>query len=191
MVESNIKSVSVGFYFAAQHEFVQMKPLVELQSLRGDITTSLLKQQHVVININESSVSLCVFDSVEPTSCWVQLFRVSFSKRLHSKPSSAMNRLLNTEWFQAGTLSFKLTSFILYSDSSIAVCQISAVLLWPQLWSPTAPIWESWTWVTMICWIQEWRFSLLDWRVQIADWRLWGQFMCFSIYKMKYIFKLI
>ena len=90
---------------------------------RGDITTSLLKQQHVVININESSVSLCVFDSVEPASCWVQVFGVSFSKRLHSKPSSALNTLLNTDWFQAGTLSFKLTSFIRYSDWRDAVCR--------------------------------------------------------------------
>ena len=151
-----------------------MEPLVELQSLSGHITTTLLKQQHVVININESPVSLCVFDSVEPTSCWVQVFGVTFSKHLHCKPSSALNRLLNTEWFQAGTLSFKHTLFILYSDWSNAVCQRSAVLLWPQLWSPTPPIWESWTSVAMICWIQVWSFSLLDWRVQIADWRLWG-----------------
>ena len=143
-----------------------MEPLVELQSLRDDITTSLLKQQHVVININESSVSLCVSDSVEPASCWVQVFGASFSKRLHSKPSSALNTLLNTEWFQAGTLSFKLASFILYLDWSTAVCQRSAVLLWPQLWNPTPPIWESWTWLTTSCRIQEWSFSVLNWRVQ-------------------------
>ena len=70
-----------------------------------------------------------------------------FSKLLHSKPSSALNRLWNIEWFQAWTLSSKVTSFILYSDCITAVCQRSAVLLWPQLWSPTPPIWESWTWL--------------------------------------------
>ena len=153
-----------------------MEPLVELQSLRGDITTSLLQQQQVGINFNESSVSLCVLDSVEPASCWVQVFGVTFSKHLHCKPSSALNRLLNTEWFQAGTLSFKHTLFILYSDCLAAVCQRSAVLLWPQLWSPTPPIWESWSWVlTTSCRIQEWSCCVLDSRVQIVNWRLWGQ----------------
>lgn len=145
------------------------------QRLRGEVTTSLLKQQHVVININESSSSLFVFHSVEPASCWVQVFGVSFSKLLHSKPSSALNRLLNTEGFQAGTLSSKVTSFILYSDWVAAVCQRSAVLLWPQLWSPTPPIWESWSWVETSCRIQEWSCCVVFWRVHTVDWRLWGQ----------------
>ena len=57
-----------------------MEPLVELQSLRGGVTMSLLKQQHVVININESSVSLCVSDSFGPAACWVQVFGASFSE---------------------------------------------------------------------------------------------------------------
>ena len=88
---------------------------------------------------------------------------------------SVLNRSVNTEWFQAGTLSSKLTSFILYSDWGTAGCQRSAVILWPQLWSPTPPIWESWTWVETTCSIQEWNFSVLNWRVQNVDWRLWSQ----------------
>ena len=55
---------------------------MELQSLRVGVTTSLLKQQqqHVVINFNESSVSLCVSDSFGPAACWVQVFGASFSE---------------------------------------------------------------------------------------------------------------
>ena len=81
----------------------------------------------------------------------------------------------DTKWFQAIMLSFKLTSCILFSDWRNAGCQRLAVLLWPQLWSPTPPIWESWSWVETSCRIQEWSFSVLDWRVQPVYWRLWGQ----------------
>ena len=59
-----------------------------------------------------------------------------------------------------------------------AGCRRSAVSLWPQPWSPTAPIWESWTWVTTTCRIQEWSCCviLIFCRVHTVDWRLWGQF---------------
>ena len=65
---------------------------------------------------------------------------------------------------------------IIYSDCLAAVCQRSAVLLWPQLWSPTPPIWESWPWVTTSWRIQEWSCFVIFYRVQTADWTLWGQF---------------
>ena len=94
-------------------------------------------------------------------------FEFPFSKLLHSKPSSALNRLWNTEWFHiilnsiyctyflldnfSGSQIFscfnhysKVTWFILYSDCGAAGLQRSAVLLWPQLWSPIPPIWRSW-----------------------------------------------
>ena len=67
------------------------------------------------------------------------------------------------------------TYFILYSDCGIAVHQRSAVILWPQLWSQTPPIWESWTWVTTTYRIQEWSCCVIFCRVQTVDWRLWGQ----------------
>ena len=35
--------------------------------------------------------------------------------------------------------------------------------------------WESWTWVTTTCRIQEWSCSLMYWRVHTVDWRSWGQ----------------
>ena len=75
---------------------------------------------------------------------------------------------------------FLSTSFLLYSDWVPAVCQRSAVLLWPQLWSPTPPIWESWIWVTTSCRIQEWSCCVIFWRVHTVDWRLWGQTPCFT-----------
>ena len=98
-----------------------------------------------------------------------------FYKLLHSKPSSALNRLWNTEWFQTWTLFSKVTSFILYSDWVAAVCQRSAVLLWSQLWSPTPPIWDIWICHTSSCLTQTWSCCVIFWRVQTVDWRLWGQ----------------
>ena len=61
----------------------------------------------------------------------------------------------------------------------IPVCQAvwsqrKAVVLWPQLWAPTPPIWESWTWATIIQETQEWSFCQLDWRIHTGDWRLSG-----------------
>ena len=50
----------------------------------------------------------------------------------------------------------------------------TAVLLWPQLWAPTPPIWESWTWATITQETQELRCSLLDWRIHAGDWTLSG-----------------
>ena len=52
--------------------------------------------------------------------------------------------------------------------------QRKAVLLWSQLWTPTPPIWESWTWATIIQETQEWSSCLLDWRIQAGDWTLSG-----------------
>ena len=49
-----------------------------------------------------------------------------------------------------------------------------AVLLWPQLWAPTPPIWESWTWATITQETLELRCSLLDWRIHAGDWTLSG-----------------
>ena len=53
--------------------------------------------------------------------------------------------------------------------------QRKAVLLWSQLWTPTPPIWESWTWVTTTCRIQEWSDFLLNWRVHTVSLKLSGQ----------------
>ena len=60
-----------------------------------------------------------------------------------------------------------------------AVCQAvwsqrKAVLLWPQLWAPTPPIWECWTWATIIQETQEWSYCQRDWRIQTGDWTLSG-----------------
>ena len=55
------------------------------------------------------------------------------------------------------------------------ICQRDAVKLWPQFSAPSPLVWESWTWVPMICRIQEWSCSLLDWGVHTVDWRLSGQ----------------
>ena len=52
--------------------------------------------------------------------------------------------------------------------------QRKAVLLSPQLWTPTTPIWESWTWATIIQETQEWSSCLRDWRIQTGDWTLSG-----------------
>jgi hypothetical protein len=49
-----------------------------------------------------------------------------------------------------------------------------AVLLWPQLWAPTPPIWECWTWATITQGTLELRCSLLDWRIHAGDWTLSG-----------------
>ena len=157
-----------------------MEPLVELQSFTAQVAPSLLKQQHVVIHINESSSSLLLLD------CW-KLHPVGFSsldfpssQLVHSEASSALNTWWTSGWFQAGTLSPQLTSFILYSDWSTAGCQRSAVILWSQLWSPTPPIWNIWTWAgTTTCRIQEWSICVVFWRVQTAACRLWGQTSCF------------
>ena len=52
--------------------------------------------------------------------------------------------------------------------------QRMAVFVWPPLWTPTPPIWESWTWATIIQETQEWSTCLLDLRIQAAVWTLSG-----------------
>ena len=56
------------------------------------------------------------------------------------------------------------------------ICQRDAVKVWPQFSAPTPLVWESWTWVPMICRIQEWSCSLMDWGVQTVHWKHSGQF---------------
>lgn len=53
--------------------------------------------------------------------------------------------------------------------------QRRVVLSWPQLWAPTPPIWESWTWATIIQETQEWSCSLLDSWIHAGGWTLWGR----------------
>ena len=55
------------------------------------------------------------------------------------------------------------------------ICQREAVKLFPQFSAPSPLVWESWTWVTTTCRIQEWSSCLLDWRVHTVNWRLSGQ----------------
>ena len=45
------------------------------------------------------------------------------------------------------------------------------MFLWLQLWAPTPPIWESWTWATIIQETQERSCCLLDVRIHSGDWR--------------------
>ena len=52
--------------------------------------------------------------------------------------------------------------------------QRKAVRLWPRLWDPTPPIWENWTWATIIQGTQEWSCCWLESRIQTVDWRLSG-----------------
>lgn len=65
-----------------------------------------------------------------------------------------------------------ICSFILYSGCGGAVCQSPAVLLWPQLWSPTPQLWEN-----CICGKITWRSQTSrSWRnsdkVLTVDWRI-------------------
>lgn len=55
--------------------------------------------------------------------------------------------------------------------SQAARSQWKALLLLPQLWAQTPPIWGSWIWATMMQETQEWSCSWLDWR---SSWTLWG-----------------
>ena len=68
----------------------------------------------------------------------------------------------------------QLVLFCVIAGCQAVWSQRKAVLLWPQLWAPTPPIWESWTWATIIQETQEWSCSLLDWRIQSGDWTLSG-----------------
>uniref|UniRef100_A0A3B5BKM0 NACHT LRR and PYD domain-containing protein n=1 Tax=Stegastes partitus TaxID=144197 RepID=A0A3B5BKM0_9TELE len=77
--------------FVAQHEFVWMEPLVELQSFRAEVTLSLLKQQHVVIHINESSSSLLLLDCLKLHPVGFSCLEFTFYKLVHSGASSALN----------------------------------------------------------------------------------------------------
>ena len=62
-----------------------------------------------------------------------------------------------------------------FSDWVAVICQREAVKLCPQFSAPSPLVWESWTWVTTTCRIQEWSICLLDWRVHTVNWRLSGQ----------------
>ena len=61
------------------------------------------------------------------------------------------------------------------SGWAVVTSQREAVKLCPQFSAPSPPVWESWTWVTTTCRIQEWSCCLLDWRVVIVNWKLSGQ----------------
>ena len=63
----------------------------------------------------------------------------------------------------------------IFSGWVAVICQREAVKLCPQSSAPSPPVWQSWTWITTTCRIQEWSCSLLDWRVQVVDWRPSGQ----------------
>ena len=97
--------------------------------------------------------------------------------------------LLNNMWTEGAQVSnykpgyqwhSKVDFLSVFTDLSTVDSQRLTVKLWPQLWSPAPPIWQSWTWVATTCRIQEWSCCRLDCRVQTVDWRLWGQFMCFT-----------
>ena len=75
---------------------------------------------------------------------------------------------------KGGTLSSKVTSFILYSDFKTVNLRRSAVLLWAVLWCPTPPIWESWSYVLTSCRIQEWSCFVIFCQVHTVDWRNCG-----------------
>jgi hypothetical protein len=87
--------------------------------------------------------------------------------------------------------------FIVYKGWIAVICQRDAVKLWPQFSAPTPLVWESWTWVPMICRIQEWSCSLLNWGVHTVHWKLSGQFysMCkqlqINVQSQTYITQLI
>ena len=88
------------------------------------------------------------------------------------QPSSALNWLFNTKWLQAAILASKVIYFICYSDCGTAVCPRWAVFFWPQLWSPTPFIWESWSWEETTSRIQEWSCCVIFCRVNSVDWKL-------------------
>ena len=53
--------------------------------------------------------------------------------------------------------------------------QRSAVKLCHQFSAPSRVVWESWTWVTTTCGIEEWCCYLQECRVHIVDWKHSGQ----------------
>ena len=73
----------------------------------------------------------------------------------------------------------------IYEGWMAVICQRDAVKLWPQFSALTPLVWESWTWVTMICRIQEWSSSLLDCGVHTVHWKLSGQFNFFYVQTIK------
>lgn len=54
--------------------------------------------------------------------------------------------------------------------------QRDAVKSWPQRSAQTPHTWESWTWVTVTCWIQEWSCFVLDWGIHTVNYRYYGQY---------------
>ena len=79
-------------------------------------------------------------------------------------------------WLHTAVLSHCVTCvlFCVFAACQDVWSQRKAVLLWPQLWAATPPIWESWTWATIIQETQERSYCLLDWRIHTGDWTLSG-----------------
>ena len=63
--------------------------------------------------------------------------------------------------------------FCVFAGCHAVWSQRKVVLLWSQLWAPTPPIWESWTWATIIQETQQ-QSCLLHWRIHTGDWTFSG-----------------
>ena len=88
-------------------------------------------------------------------------------------------------WFLPNSCHFSFWLYIhfVFPDFMNVGSQRLTMKLLPQLWSPTPPTWESWTWEEASCRIQEWSSCLPDWRVHNVDSRLFRQFTYFYFCK--------
>ena len=79
------------------------------------------------------------------------------------------------------TLLIKNVFIIHFPSGWVAViCQREAVKLCLQFLAPSPLVWESWTWVTTTCRIQEWSCCHQDWRVYMEIEILRSGWSCLS-----------
>lgn len=64
--------------------------------------------------------------------------------------------------------------FCVFAGSQSVWTERRAVLLWSQLWAPTPPVWETWTWAVIMQETQECSLCLLDYRIYTGHWALSG-----------------
>ena len=122
----------------------------------------------------ESSTWVTTTCRIQEWSCCVQDLRVHTVRwKLSGRGSTRLNSAVTFPTSQYSEYATCMLFCVFVGCQAVSL-QKKAVVFLHHLWVQTPPIWESWTWATIISATQEWSDSLLDWRIQNGAWTLSG-----------------